>query len=69
MSSLVCARICKFVNRILVFLFGALLDLALFVTLLLWRPNPAQPAPYIVIAALWGLANAVWHIQLNCITT
>ena len=62
-----CSAIAKLVGRTFIFLVGAMLELALFITLLLWKPNySSQVIVYFVVAALWGLADSVWSIQLNC---
>lgn len=55
----------KKLGRIPIFIFAALINLALIITFLLWRPDPTQPAIFFVIAALWGLADAVWQTQIN----
>lgn len=41
------------------------MNLSLIITLLIWRPHPAEPAVYFIIAALWGSADAVWQTQIN----
>jgi hypothetical protein len=66
-GSLACSAIAKLVGRVFVFLFGAILNLALFITLLLLKTDSSEViVVYFVVAALWGLADAVWNIQLNC---
>ena len=54
-------------GRIFVFLFGAILNLALFVALLFLKTDSSEViVVYFIVAALWGLADSVWNIQLNC---
>jgi len=48
-----CGAVVKKVGRVPIFLFGAALNLALVIALLLWKPNPSEPAVYFIIAALW----------------
>jgi predicted MFS family arabinose efflux permease len=66
LGSIACEPLIKLIGRVPIAIFGAILNLALILTMLLWRPNPDEPVVYFVIAALWGLADAIWHIQLNC---
>ena len=63
---LVCGNLVKKIGRIPLFIYGAAMNLSLIITLLIWRPNPAEPVIYFVIAALWGSADAVWQTQINC---
>ncbi len=35
------------------------------IILLLWMPNPSTIAVYYVIAALWGMGDAVIQTQIN----
>jgi hypothetical protein len=65
-GSITCGSVVKKIGRVPIFLFGAILNLALVIALLLWRPNPSEPAVYFIIAALWGLADSVWQTQINC---
>ena len=65
LGSIACGSIVKYVGRLAISIVAAALSLGLIITLLLWRPNPDSPAVYYILAALWGLADAIWHIQLN----
>ena len=64
-GSITCGSVVKKVGRVPIFLFGAALNLALIITLLIWRPDPNVPVIYFVIAALWGLADSIWQTQIN----
>ena len=48
------------------FLFATILNLSLIIAMLIWKPYPLQPVALFIIAALWGLADAVWQTQVNC---
>ena len=63
--SLVSGRLIKHVGRIPVFTFGALVHMALILTLLFWVPTKDQLAVCFVIAACWGASDAVWQTQIN----
>ena len=62
---LVFGNLVKKVGRLPLFLYGGAMNLSLIITLIIWRPNPAEPAVYFIIAALWGSADAVWQTQIN----
>lgn len=65
-GSIACGSIVKYVGRLAISIVAAALNLGLIITLLLWRPNPSESIVFYIIAALWGLSDAMWHIQLNC---
>ena len=56
----------KIVGRPPLYIFGALLNIALFITMLNWQPDSTKPVPFYVIAGLYGLADSIWQTQLNC---
>ena len=64
-GSFVCGSVVKKTGRIAIFIFAAIVNLALIITLLIWKPDPSTPAAFYLIAALWGLADAVWQTQIN----
>lgn len=47
------------------FMFGAVVDMLMIFTLLIWPPNPADTALFYVVAACWGMADGVWSTQIN----
>jgi len=55
----------KKLGRVPIFVFGAVINLALLITFLFWRPDPNQSALYFVLAALWGIGDAIWQTQIN----
>ena len=52
-------------GRVPIFVFAALLNVALIITMLQWRPNPSEPVIFFVIAGLWGLADSIWQTLVN----
>lgn len=65
-GSILCGSVVKITGRIPIFIFGALLNAALIITLFLWNPDPNNPVIFFVIAGLWGLADSIWQTQINC---
>ena len=64
-SSFTCGRVAKYTGQIPLFIFGALLDVCLMITLFLWKPESSDFAVFFIIPALWGVSVAVWQTQLN----
>lgn len=58
-ASVTCGSIVKAVGRVPLFLLATALNLALIIAMLIWRPDASQPASLFIMAALWGLADAV----------
>ncbi|XP_002737723.1 protein unc-93 homolog A-like [Saccoglossus kowalevskii] len=63
-SSLILGRIEEYVGRISLFILGAFTQLGLIVVMLLWVPSPDYEWLFFLIAALWGLGDAVWQTQI-----
>lgn len=55
----------KLFGRMPLFMFGAVVNMLMIFTLLIWPPNPADTALFYVVAASWGMADAVWNTQIN----
>lgn len=53
------------IGRVAIFLIGATLNLAVIMFLFLWRPNSEQAYFFFIVAALWGISDAVWQTQIN----
>ncbi|CAL4160007.1 unnamed protein product, partial [Meganyctiphanes norvegica] len=53
------------IGRIPIFTAAALINLGICITFLTWMPHPNDIVIFFVIAALWGVADAVWQIQIN----
>ena len=63
--SLVFGPLIKMFGRMPLFMFGAVVDMLMIFTLLIWPPNPADLAIFYVIATAWGMADGVWNTQIN----
>ena len=57
--------IIKHVGRVPIFVFGMLINAAVIVVLFTWSPHPKQAYLFYILAALWGMADAVWQTQIN----
>ena len=55
----------RHVGRAPIFVFGMLINAAVIVVLFTWAPHPEQAYLFYVLAALWGMADAVWQTQIN----
>ncbi|CAL4185761.1 unnamed protein product, partial [Meganyctiphanes norvegica] len=53
------------IGRVPIFTAGALINLGIIITFLKWMPHPDDIVVFFVIAALWGVADAVWQTQIN----
>lgn len=65
-GSIIAGSIVKRTGRVPIFLFAACINLALIITMLIWEPTRDHPEAFFLIAAFWGLADAVWQTQINC---
>ena len=57
--------IIKRCGRVPIFVMGAFINLAVILVLRLWMPNPDEAYVFFVIAALWGISDAIWQTQIN----
>lgn len=55
----------RHVGRVPIFLLGALLNMVLLISALLWTPQVNQQYYLYIFAALWGMADAIWQTQIN----
>ena len=44
---------------------GAFINLAVILVLRLWTPNADEAYVFFIIAALWGISDAIWQTQIN----
>ncbi|XP_037084786.1 UNC93-like protein [Pollicipes pollicipes] len=71
----VCDAICSFsfgfvikrVGRVPIFALGALINYGVIITFIHWKPRPDEPYVFFILAALWGVADAVWQTQINAL--
>ncbi|KAK4316099.1 hypothetical protein Pmani_012743 [Petrolisthes manimaculis] len=69
----VCDAICsitfspmvKMLGRVPIFTMGALINLAIVITLHYWMPHPDDVVLFFIMAGLWGVSDAVWQTQIN----
>ena len=57
--------IIKKVGRLPIFVLGAAVNAGVIADLFTWVPNPDQSWAFFLLAALWGMADAVWQTQIN----
>nr|XP_004459514.2 protein unc-93 homolog A isoform X2 [Dasypus novemcinctus] len=63
--SMLYGKISKYTGRIVLYILGAMIQLACIIAFLLWKPHPSQLAVFFIFPALWGMADAVWQTQNN----
>ncbi|EYC25413.1 hypothetical protein Y032_0012g1877 [Ancylostoma ceylanicum] len=63
--SLVFGPLIKLFGRMPLFVFGAVNNMLMIVTLMIWPLNPADKAILYVAGSVWGMADAVWNTQIN----
>ena len=63
--SVCCSPIVKVVGRLPVFILGCVANTAAIIILFVWEPNSNDVHMFFIVAALWGLADAVWQTQIN----
>ncbi|ROT61868.1 putative protein unc-93-like A isoform X1 [Penaeus vannamei] len=57
----------KMIGRVRVFSVGAVINLVIIITLRYWMPHPDDFLVFFVMAALWGVSDAVWQTQINAL--
>ncbi|XP_074046399.1 protein unc-93 homolog A-like [Macrotis lagotis] len=67
LCSLIFGKISKYTGRMVLYALGAGIHITSIIFLLLWRPNPSSQTLFFVIAALWGVGDAVFQTQNNAI--
>ncbi|PAV61915.1 hypothetical protein WR25_19034 [Diploscapter pachys] len=63
--SIVFGPLIKLFGRMPLFVFGAVVNLLMIATLMIWPVNPADEAIFYVVACVWGMADGVWNTQIN----
>merc|ERR1712223_1169550 len=59
--------IIKLVGRIPIFIFGALMNYVVVIVMLTWTPKVSEVYVVYILAALWGMGDAVWQTQINAL--
>lgn len=65
--SLFWGRLAKLTGRVFIVLTGTVIFAVLIVVLLTWTPTEDKLWVMFLLAALWGVADAVWQTQINAI--
>lgn len=58
--------ISKITGRNPVIAFGLILHITLMIILLIWKPNAENKYMYFLVVSFWGIADAIWLVQINC---
>jgi len=59
--------IIKLVGRVPIFILGACINFAVIIVMLTWSPTPSSVAVVYVLAAMWGVGDAIWQTQINAL--
>ncbi|XP_077988187.1 protein unc-93 homolog A-like [Glandiceps talaboti] len=59
--------IAKYIGRVSLVAIGAIVNLVLIIVLLLWEPQEDQTPIFFTIAAIWGLADAIWQTEITSV--
>ena len=63
--SLSLGKLSQYTGRPALMLGGALINMALIITLLVWKPSTDSLPVFFVAAGAWGFADAIWQTQVN----
>ena len=55
----------KLVGRMTIFVCGAIINLSVIILLFSWTPRASEAYIFFIVAALWGISDAVWQTQIN----
>lgn len=66
-GSFIFGHLVKLVGRWPCFAIATIISYAMIITMLIWRPSTNQISVLFVIAAFWGLADAVWQSQTSAL--
>merc|ERR1712083_767567 len=59
--------IIKLIGRLPIFILGACINFAVIITMLSWTPTVSSVGVVYVLAALWGVGDAIWQTQINAL--
>ena len=63
--SLLSGQVEQWTGRVAQFGLGALVHVSLVITMVVWEPNEDQLPVFFVLAAFWGMGDAIWQTQIN----
>lgn len=64
-AAIVIGNLVKTIGRPPVIAFGLALHVAIMITLLIWKPDNTNKLIYFLMSGLWGIADAVWLVNIN----
>merc|ERR1711892_1627836 len=59
--------IIKIIGRVPIFILGACINFAVVIVMLTWTPTASSVAVVYVLAAMWGVGDAIWQTQINAL--
>jgi len=59
--------IIKIVGRPALFVYGAVMNIIVIIVMLTWTPRVSEVYVVYILAALWGMGDAVWQTQINAL--
>ena len=65
LTCLLLSPINRYLGRMVPFGIAAILNAVVMATLLLWSPTASDSHVFLIMAALWGVANGIWTTQLQ----
>jgi len=57
----------KYTGRLPIFIMGAVINVVVIIVFFQWTPSPDYAYAFFILAALWGVADAVWQTQINAL--
>jgi len=57
----------KVIGRLPIFILGAVINVCVLITLFTWTPTQDTWIVVYVLAAFWGMADAIWQTQINAL--
>lgn len=57
----------KLVGRVPIFILGACINVGVLIALFSWTPTPDTQIVVYILAALWGIGDAIWQTQINAL--
>ena len=63
--SLSLGKIVQYTGRPAMMITGAVVNMALLIVFLLWKPDSSTLYVFFLGAAFWGFSDAIWQTQVN----
>lgn len=64
-AAIITGSVVKLTGRCPVVAFATILHVGIIITLLMWKPDTSNKYVYFLMSGLWGVADAVWLVQIN----